>query len=98
MCVFHLEEITAAPVLLDVVSTGALPEVIGEGEENRVGANLLDDGLDGLGLLSLSSNGLAVVATGVGPAGLEGVDILAGADLSKDIHLSLDELTALRGG
>lgn len=93
----HLKEITAAPESFNTIGTGFFPEIVGEGEEHRLGANFLDDGLDGFTLSILVSLGLSVVVTAAGPAGLQVDDILAWADFSEDRHLLLDEGTALGG-
>ena len=92
------KRLDATPALLDAERAGLLPEVVLVREEDRLGADLLDERLDGLDLLDWARDGLAVGAAGGRPAGLEVEHVLAAAQLSEDLHLLLGEGAALLGG
>lgn len=93
-----VEVLDAAPVALDIELTGILPQVVGEGEEHGLATDLLDQRLDGGGLLLLTGDGGTVSLAVVGPASLEDDNVLAGADALEDLDLGLGELTGLIGG
>lgn len=92
----RLEVVDATPLLLNAERAGVLPEIVAEGEEDRVAAHILLDGLDGGSLGRVTGKGLAVVVATVGPAGLE-VDDLLVAKAVEDVHLALDESTGIGG-
>lgn len=93
-----VEGVEATPVALDTELTGLLPEVIKVGEEDRLGADFVGNGLDGDSLLGGTGNSLAVGVTSVRPAGLQVENILARADALKDLDLLSNELAGLVGG
>lgn len=84
--------------MLNLPGARGLPEVVGVGEEHRVGAKRLLNGLDGLHLILRAGDGVAVGVTLAGPAGLEVHDIgLARANVLENVDLALDELAGLVG-
>ncbi|KAF2146636.1 uncharacterized protein K452DRAFT_336865, partial [Aplosporella prunicola CBS 121167] len=92
----------AAEGALDTELSAALPRVVAVGEENRVGAGLFDDALDGLGLLVGAGNGRVVVARRrVRPASLQVEHVgqvgVVGAHLLGQLELVQDEVTRLLG-
>lgn len=93
----NLEVLNAAPETLDIKVASALPFVIGEGEEDRLLANFINQALDGSGLLLLTGDSRAVGVTVVGPAGLENKHVLTRADLLKNLNLIVGEFTGLLG-
>lgn len=84
-------------MLLNVERTGLLPGVVGVGEEDRLGAQSGDNGLDGSLLLGNTGNGGTVGVTRVGPAGLQ-VDNVLAAEFLQELELGQSELTSLVGG
>lgn len=84
-------------MLLNVKLARSLPEVIGIGEEDGLATAGLNNSLKGSTLLSDTGDGVTVGITGVGPAGLEVVGLLARADTAEDLKLRLDELSGLGG-
>lgn len=93
----RLEDGSTAPVLLNVERTGGLPVIVGVGEEDGLGAQSGDNGLDGSLLLGNTGNGGTVGLTSVGPASLQ-VDNVLAAELLEDLELGQGELTSLLGG
>ena len=86
-------------LLAGASSVGVLPHVVVEGEQDGLVTALLDNRLDGDGLLDKAGNSAAIALTLGRPAGLEDVALLARADLADDVELTLDELASLaRGG
>lgn len=84
-------------MLLNIELARSLPEVIRIGEEDGLATAGLNNSLKGSTLLSDTGDSVTIGITGVGPAGLEVVGLLARADTGEDLKLRLDELSGLGG-
>lgn len=90
-----VEDISAAPVLLNIELTWLLPRLVLEREEDDLGTNSGLDTLDGSCLVLRRWDSLAVGVTGGWPAGFHYIHILSWANLAQVVDLSLDEAASV---